>query len=263
MRVTRALAVIGLLGAACGRDLHTAGGAAGSGASAAMGGTGTGGSGGSGISLEDVRMCDPSVEHLAYVDADGDGEGAPSTAACISNDEYPDGALPDGYAATASDCDDGDVTIGPWVADRPGDGIDRDCDKLDGRVDCAVSPSVCPCATLANQAVEMDPACTRFDVALVGVDACGGGCGSTSHFAVLANRGGAAVTGPIALAWSSGPVVTWLDGLAAGEVSVPIWVPGPPLAGDVLVATALESGDCDPTNDSHAAPQPSAALCAK
>jgi hypothetical protein len=110
---------------------------------------------------------------------------------------------------------------------------------------------------------KVDDACERFDIALIALDACGSGCNGTERFVLLANLGTDAVSGPVTLGWSSGPVITWVDGLAPGEISAPIWVPGPPVANDVLTATALDPGDCDPTNDTRAAPIENAALCAK
>jgi hypothetical protein len=261
MRASRALAIIALFSAACGRDVHPpSGGSAASSATGATGGTGgtsAAGGGGSGGS-PGVAECGPGVARLAYVDADGDGAGAPETAACLTETE-----LPEGYSGFGNDCDDHDATIGPGIADRPGDGIDRDCDGRDGVVDCAAAPSVCPCATFANHAIEVDDACERFDLALIALDACGSGCNGTERFVLLANLGTDAVSAPVTLGWSSGPVVTWVDGLAAGEISAPIWLPRPPRADDLLTAAALEPGDCDPTNNTRAAPIEDSALCAK
>jgi len=55
-----------------------------------------------------------------YLDADGDGDGsaAASLTAC---------SAPAGYAATATDCDDGDAAVHPGSAEDC-DGVDDDCD---------------------------------------------------------------------------------------------------------------------------------------
>jgi hypothetical protein len=60
-----------------------------------------------------------------YRDGDGDGFGdaAFSSTACTA---------PSGYVALDTDCDDRDATIYPGATDRPGDGIDSDCDGSDG-----------------------------------------------------------------------------------------------------------------------------------
>jgi hypothetical protein len=192
------------------------------------------------------------------LDLDGDQAGDPDTSICLNG-----GELPHQYVALGNDCDDSDATKGPFIADVPGDAIDRDCDGRDAVVDCATSPDACPCATLANETIDDEAACAGFDVALLGVEACGGGCNSTRHFAVIANRGTEPALVAVALGWSSGPDVLWYEGLEAGEVSPPIWLPAPPLTNDMLTAIALDPGDCDPTNNTLPAPGESAALCAK
>ncbi len=254
MRRTSPLLLIALFAVACGRDVEPPSG---------TGGAASGGAGGENNAVNAggtsaTATCDPSTESLAYLDLDGDQAGDPRTATCL-----PVGELPHQYAAVGNDCDDFDATKGPWVADVPGDGVDRDCDSLDGVVDCRTSPDACPCATLANETVDGEPTCAGFDVALLGVEACGGGCGAARRFAVIANRGAEPIFVAIALGWSSGPDVLWYEGLEAGAVSAPIWVPAPPAADDVLTAIALDPGDCDPTNNTLPAPDESAALCAK
>jgi MYXO-CTERM domain-containing protein len=58
-----------------------------------------------------------------YVDADGDGwGGTETTLAC---------ADPEGYVATASDCDDGDASVRPDAAEAWYDDVDQDCDGND------------------------------------------------------------------------------------------------------------------------------------
>ena len=56
----------------------------------------------------------------AYADTDGDGYGDPTVTAT-------DCALPSGYVADASDCDDGDASINPAAAEAC-NGLDDDCD---------------------------------------------------------------------------------------------------------------------------------------
>ncbi len=69
--------------------------------------------------------CDGTADNGAldattwYADADGDGYGSTSTVDTCD--------MPSGYAATGSDCDDGDAAINP-AASESCDGVDNDCD---------------------------------------------------------------------------------------------------------------------------------------
>jgi len=82
--------------------------------------------------------CDGSVDEddaadaaTWYADADSDGYGDPSstTSAC---------SQPSGYAATDTDCDDGDGAINPGATEAC-DGVDNDCDGLVDDDDSGVS----------------------------------------------------------------------------------------------------------------------------
>ena len=44
----------------------------------------------------------------------------------------------------ALDCDDSDPTIRPWADDKPGDGIDQNCDGVDGLKPAAAPGSSAP-----------------------------------------------------------------------------------------------------------------------
>jgi hypothetical protein len=69
----------------------------------------------------EVPVSDPEHhEHLYYFDADGDGYGAGASVFFCS-------APATGYASMSGDCNDGDLSIHPGVADDC-DGIDNDCD---------------------------------------------------------------------------------------------------------------------------------------
>lgn len=57
-----------------------------------------------------------------YLDADGDGYGDPG----VTTTDY---TQPQGYVATAGDCDDGDPNVHPG-AQEVQDGIDNDCDQV-------------------------------------------------------------------------------------------------------------------------------------
>ena len=62
----------------------------------------------------------------------------------------------DGLSENEGDCDDGNDAIGPGAADAAGDGIDQDCDGIDGNLVLAeilVSPATS--TVLVNQAVSL------------------------------------------------------------------------------------------------------------
>ena len=59
-----------------------------------------------------------------YYDGDGDGYG---------RSDYPIARCTDpGYPTIGGDCDDGDAGVHPDAADPVGDGIDQNCDGVDG-----------------------------------------------------------------------------------------------------------------------------------
>jgi hypothetical protein len=72
-----------------------------------------------------VDNLDDAVEYYQDADADGYGDSRRATVAC--NGE------PSGYAADASDCDDGDSATNPGATEQCGNGVDDDCDDL---LDC-------------------------------------------------------------------------------------------------------------------------------
>ncbi|HHO54176.1 MAG TPA: hypothetical protein ENK18_25720, partial [Deltaproteobacteria bacterium] len=81
---------------------------------------------------------------VGCTDADTDGDGYPSAIDCdpIDGDHWSDCGLcvdvdGDGFGSSCdlgADCDDSDAAIQPQAADPFGDGIDSDCDGIDGPV---------------------------------------------------------------------------------------------------------------------------------
>ena len=62
------------------------------------------------------------AEMTMYVDADGDGYGSDvMTSSCDEN-----------ATMTTGDCDDTSITINPDSTDVVGDGVDQNCDNVDG-----------------------------------------------------------------------------------------------------------------------------------
>jgi hypothetical protein len=75
-----------------------------------------------------------------YPDADGDTHGSMMylpRSACTA---------PAGFVAVADDCDDADATIHPGVSESPGDGVDQNCDGVDGTQPAWPDwPTLAPC----------------------------------------------------------------------------------------------------------------------
>lgn len=79
---------------------------------------------------------DEAVTFTYYLDADGDGFGDPNNVieACSE---------PIGYTQDNTDCDDEDATMNPDAVDlNPFDGVDLDCDGVDGDHDDAIHVSI-------------------------------------------------------------------------------------------------------------------------
>ncbi len=71
---------------------------------------------------------------LPWIEQDGDGDGDPSCSDCDDADPSVtsvdgDG---DGYSTCDGDCDDGDPATSPGASDAVGDGVDNNCDGIDG-----------------------------------------------------------------------------------------------------------------------------------
>jgi hypothetical protein len=189
----------------------------------------------------DCDDLDPSVQLRAFIDADGDGAGDWSQAVCVP------GPLPGfGYAPLGDDCDDRDPNIGPRMLDVSGDGIDRDCNGVDGAVDCSLL-STCPCNELMGDSVGLTGACSGFDLTVFDVIECSqGGCGGFQQYLRLANLGQAPSPGQVMLTGPDGVPHVLLDGLAAGSVTEPFaW----PVASGAIRVSSSVTGDCDPSND--------------
>lgn len=75
-----------------------------------------------GVDQDCDGVVDDGVTTPYYADSDGDSYGDPnqSQAAC---------ALPSGYVADATDCNDADTTIFPGATEQTADSLDQDCDR--------------------------------------------------------------------------------------------------------------------------------------
>jgi hypothetical protein len=184
---------------------------------------------------------DPSVQLTAFVDADGDGAGDPSLPVCVP------GPLPGfGYASLGDDCNDRDASIGPRMLDVSGDGVDRDCNGVDGAVDCSLV-STCPCNELMGDSVGLEGACAGFDLTVFERIECSqGGCGGFQPYLRVANLGQSATPGQVILTGSDGVAHVLLDSLPPGRITEPLAWPEP--FGSIRVSSSV-TGDCDPSND--------------
>ena len=110
--------------------------------------------------------CDGQVDEdvlvLAYPDVDGDGFGV--EAAGVPPLELACGEpLPAGFAFELGDCDDANPSVNPGAAELCGDGIDQNCNGLDG--------DGCPGADLCEEAQPLLAGVTEGSTALAGTTA--------------------------------------------------------------------------------------------
>lgn len=87
-----------------------------------------------GSALDPQPLPSPIVtdEPKIVVCLDQDGDGFGDETQCISADES---SIPDGYSKTSGDCDDSNETVFPGATETENnDGIDQNCDGLDGIV---------------------------------------------------------------------------------------------------------------------------------
>lgn len=72
--------------------------------------------------------CDGSDLSTYFIDLDEDSYGNHQGTTAVLAEPTP----PAGYSLSSDDCDDSDPSIHPGAADSTGDGIDQDCDGVDG-----------------------------------------------------------------------------------------------------------------------------------
>ncbi len=105
-------------------------------------------------------------------EADLDGDGDPGCSDCDDDDEEVTSADADGdgYSSCGYDCDDEDPDVFPFAFDLLGDGIDSNCDGIDGiDADGDLSPQGDDCD-------DSDPALNPDDLDGDGYSTCGGDC---------------------------------------------------------------------------------------
>lgn len=83
-----------------------------------------------------------------YADTDTDGYGDPENVieACEA---------PSGYVSNAEDCDDTDASVYPGALDNTTDGIDQNCDGVDGPVTACSSPELLMVTEVCSTATEV------------------------------------------------------------------------------------------------------------
>ena len=125
---------------------------------------------------------DQNCDGIDGLDADGDGWPADAVDAANEDCDDSDPALNlddmdgDGWSSCEDDCDDSDPSIAPDQPDTWGDGVDVDCDGLDGEDEDgdgwpgnATDPLVLDCD-------DLDPELTPADLDGDGLSSCDGDC---------------------------------------------------------------------------------------
>lgn len=116
--------------------------------------------------------CDGQVDEgltmtTYYKDADGDTYGDP-------DNSVSDCAQPAGYVTNDDDCDDTDATIHPGAADQTGNGVDENCDGVDGVLGLEESIlanlNVYPNPGTRSVVLSLTSGWNGFNVAFIGVD---------------------------------------------------------------------------------------------
>jgi hypothetical protein len=143
----------------------------------------------------DAALCYPH-----YTDADGDGFGSP-TPLCVP------AAL--GLAIVGGDCDDSDPNVQPGATELGADGVDSDCDGVDG--DSCIDPGSGP------PVFSIDTSCLGPDLFIASDGYCRS-CGAVSYSFIVGNRGTAVATGLLSLEGSLPPDLAIPIDLAPGDV---------------------------------------------
>jgi len=136
--------------------------------------------GDSGVHPGAVEVCNGSDDDcdgvLPWTEQDNDGDGDPACSDCDDADASLDSLDLDydGYSTCDGDCDDGNASFNPASLDLVGDGVDQNCDGLDG-VDADGDGYANP-ASGGDDCDDGDPSLNLDDADADGYTTCDGDC---------------------------------------------------------------------------------------
>ena len=151
----------------------------------------------------------------------------------------------DGFSETGGDCDDTNASVAPGAADAPGDGVDSDCDGIDGNLTLAsILVEADKSTVLTNQTVTLTATGIFTDGTsqnLTGVVAWTNGpvfsSNSAGTFTVTAARGGV-----------GGSATIQVRARVAGDVVPPASVIATPAANSVVTEPVQVTGTATDSN---------------
>ena len=132
--------------------------------------------------------CDGS--HDPFDESDADGDGDPACGDCDDQDAALDShdADGDGFSSCDGDCDDTLSPINPIATDLAGDGIDQNCDGVDGTD--SDGDGYASVVSGGDDCDDTNPALNHDDVDVDGYSTCDGDCDDSDP---LANPGSAEI----------------------------------------------------------------------